>query len=77
MHATAVRSNDKAALNVAEAALPAAMDVFVVEEQLEMVVTKQTSAERKQLKRSLFWLKRQAVKSNQSSLSLLAPITLS
>jgi hypothetical protein len=43
-----VRSNDKLALDVADAALPA-MEVFIVEAQLEMVVTKQTSAERKRL----------------------------
>ena len=43
-----VRANDKLALDFAEASLPA-MEVFVVEAQLEMVVTKQTSAERKQL----------------------------
>ena len=43
-----VRSNDKLALDVAAAALPA-MEVFIVEAQLEMVVTKQNSAERKQL----------------------------
>ena len=43
-----MRSNDKLALNIADAASPK-MEVFVVEAQLEMVVTKQTSAERKQL----------------------------
>jgi hypothetical protein len=42
-----VFSHGKLALDVAEAALPA-IEVFVLEAQLEMVVTKQTSAERKQ-----------------------------
>jgi hypothetical protein len=74
-----VRSNDKLALDVAAAALPA-MEVFIVEAQLEIVVTKQTSAERKQLTvaaKSLCWLRRSAVKGDQSSLSLLAPTIVS
>jgi hypothetical protein len=52
-----VRANDKLALDFAEASLPA-MEVFVVEAQLEMVVTKQTSAARKYLtvaEKELVW----------------------
>jgi hypothetical protein len=52
-----VRSNDKLALNIADAASPK-MEVFVVEAQLEMVVTEQTSAAKKQLtmaEKELVW----------------------
>jgi hypothetical protein len=52
-----VRSNDKLELNIADAASPK-MEVFVVEAQLEMVVTKQTSAAKKQLtmaEKELVW----------------------
>jgi hypothetical protein len=52
-----VHLNDRLALNIADAASPT-MEVFVVEAQLEMVVTKQTSAARKYLtvaEKELVW----------------------